>query len=122
MLLKLGCVQQRFTVYFRLDGIAPKYNKGLHTGLSCCWWIGLICSSGEGVWSLPDSYPPSDTGEDILRCLGTLGSGTLTVRGSCLLVSMVFSLCPRCDISLDPMEMSTPVEARHLLTSVAQLV
>merc|ERR1719150_1144272 len=35
---------------------------------------------------------------------------------------MVFSLCPRCDISLDPMEMSTPVEARHLLTSVAQVV
>ena len=34
----------------------------------------------------------------------------------------MLSLCPKCDMSLDPIEISTPVEARHLLTSVAQVV
>ena len=72
--------------------------------------------------SLPDSYPLSEVGEDILRCLGVLGSGTLTDSGEYLLFSMVFSLLPRCPISLDPMVTSTPVEARHLLTSVAHWV
>ena len=32
------------------------------------------------------------------------------------------SFCPRCDMSLDPMVISTPETARHLLTSVAQVV
>ena len=55
-------------------------------------------------------------------CFGSLCSGTLTVRGATLELSMVFSLCPRWPISLDPMEMSTPEEARLRLTSVAQVV
>ena len=72
--------------------------------------------------SRPESYPRSLWGEDILRCLGTLGSGTRTLSGSCLLASSVLRVLPRCDISLEPTEMSTPVEARHLLTSVAHVV
>merc|ERR1711953_964546 len=49
-------------------------------------------------------------------------SGTLTDSGEYLLFSMVLSLLPRCPISLDPMVTSTPVKARHLLTSVAHWV
>ena len=77
---------------------------------------------GDGVESLPESYPASDEGEGILMNFGALGSGTLTVRGEMFKDPMVLSLCPRCDISLDPMEISTPVEAKVRLTSVAHVV
>merc|ERR1740123_2577095 len=77
---------------------------------------------GEGVDSLPEEYPQSETGDETLMCFGTLCSGTLTLRGATLELSMVLSLCPRWPISLDPMEMSTPEEARLRLTSVAQVV
>ena len=82
---------------------------------------GLICRSpdtgdetlvGEGDESLPEEYPQSDDEED----------GTLTLRGATLEVSIVLSLCPRWDIRREPTVISTPVEARHLLTSVAQAV
>ncbi len=67
--------------------------------------------AGEGVESRPDEYPQSDDDE-----------GTLTLRGDTLDDSMVWSLCPRWDMRREPTVMSTPVEARHLLTSVAQVV
>ena len=70
---------------------------------------GLV---GEGEESLPEEYPQSEEGEE----------GTLTLRGATLEVSIVLSLCPRWDMRRDPTVMSTPVEARHLLTSVAQAV
>ena len=82
---------------------------------------GLICRRpevgdptdlGEGVESLPEEYPQSEDGE----------AGTLTLKGATLEVSMVLSLCPRWDIRRDPTVISTPVEAKHLLTSVAQAV
>ena len=62
--------------------------------------------------SLPEEYPQSEEGEE----------GTLTLKGATLEVSMVLSLCPRWPINLDPMEMSTPEEAKLRLTSVAQVV
>ena len=62
--------------------------------------------------SLPEEYPQSEEGEE----------GTLTLKGATLEVSMVLSLCPRWDMRRDPTVTSTPVEARHLLTSVAQAV
>ena len=67
---------------------------------------------GEGVESLPEEYPQSEEEEE----------GTRTFKGATLELSMVLSLCPRWDMSRDPTVMSTPVEARHLLTSVAQAV
>ena len=74
--------------------------------------VGEIILLGEGDESLPEEYPQSDEGED----------GTLTLKGVTLEVSIVFSLWPRWDIRRDPTVISTPVEARHLLTSVAQAV
>ena len=80
---------------------------------------GLICSKPcgdgrlagdrEGDEEYPQSEPDGDT-------------GTLTPRGLTLQVSIVLSLCPRCDIRFEPTLTSTPVAARHLLTSVAQAV
>ncbi len=67
---------------------------------------------GEGVESLPEEYPQSEAGD----------KGTFTLRGETLEDSMVCSLWPRWDMRREPTVMSTPVEARHLLTSVAQAV
>ena len=74
--------------------------------------VGELVQLGEGVESLPDEYPQSEEGEE----------GTLTFKGATLEVSIVLSLCPRWDMRRDPTVMSTPVEAKHLLTSVAQAV
>ena len=83
-----------------------RVQNGLHTGL--LWgWQGLIwrrCWEGEGVCSLPDSYPWSEQGEGILRCLGTLGSGTLIVKGESLEDSIVLSLLLANVIPVTPLQ------------------
>ena len=67
---------------------------------------------GEGVESRPEEYPQSEAGD----------KGTFMLIGEILDDSMVWSLVPRWDMRREPTAMSTPVEARHLLTSVAQVV
>ena len=103
----------------KIGGIQDN-QKGLQTGLSCGAGAGEICRSpgdgrlddGECADSAPEEYPQSEDGE----------VGTLTVKGETRDVSMELSLWPRCDMRREPTEMSTPVDARHLLTSVAQAV
>ena len=103
------------------------FQKGLQTGLSSVFTDGLICKSplvedgGEGVESLPDEYPQSDD-DDEEEEWQEEEEGTLTVSGEILEVSMVLSFCPRWDMRRDPSATSTCVDARHLLTSVAQAV
>ena len=74
--------------------------------------VGDVVPVGECEDSVPEEYPQSEDGE----------VGTLTVKGETREVSIELSLWPRCDMRREPTEISTPVDARHLLTSVAQAV
>ena len=106
--------------------------KGLQTGLCCCFAshpmdadevrIDGSQDGGEGVESLPDEYPQSDDDDEEEEEWQEEEEGTLTVSGEILEVSMVLSFCPRWDMRRDPSATSTCVDARHLLTSVAQAV